>query len=463
MHEDIAQILFEKAGHLGASFAEVRFEDTTREFISYVNGRITSLGNQKTKGASIRVIYEGGLGFASTYDLSTDGLLKALEEAVKIARSLSGSGKKLATVEPYKKSFKIENVKNHPSQAELTEKIGLVKRIYSYLSERKVSSSIARYGSYYGVIEVYTSDGLHVSAERLVTGISATAVIRENGKVGDSTETYGASLGLEAFTGENSPENIAEKAYENARLALKASRPPAGLQTVITRPELTGVFAHESFGHLTEGDGIFAGSSPLVGRLGEKLASEQVTIVDSGYDERGGYVFLVDDEGVPTRRTVLVENGILKGYLHSRESAALTGMEPTGNGRAQSFEHDVIVRMRNTFFEAGDWKEEEIIADTKNGLLLDKPAGGQVEEDGTFTFNARIGFIIENGEIKEPVRDVVLAGNILEMLRYIDAVGKNVEISTSPFGGCGKWGQMVHVGDGGSTLRVSRLLVGGEK
>jgi Predicted Zn-dependent proteases and their inactivated homologs len=174
-------------------------------------------------------------------------------------------------------------------------------------------------------------------------------------------------------------------------------------------------------------------------------------------------VFLADDEGIPTRRTVLVEKGILKGYLHSRESAALTGMEPTGNGRAQSFEHDVIVRMRNTFFEAGDWKEEEIIADTKNGLLLDKPAGGQVEEDGTFTFNARIGFIIENGEIKEPVRDVVLAGNILEMLRYIDAVGKNVEISTSPFGGCGKWGQMVHVGDGGPTLRVSRLLVGGEK
>ncbi|MEM0208165.1 MAG: metallopeptidase TldD-related protein, partial [Thermofilum sp.] len=217
------------------------------------------------------------------------------------------------------------------------------------------------------------------------------------------------------------------------------------------------------FGHLTEGDGIFAGSSPLVGRLGEKLASEQVTIVDSGYDERGGYVFLADDEGVPTRRTVLVEKGILKGYLHSRESAALTGMEPTGNGRAQSFEHDVIVRMRNTFFEAGDWKEEEIIADTKNGLLLDKPAGGQVEEDGTFTFNARIGFIIENGEIKQPVRDVVLAGNILEMLRYIDAVGKNVEISTSPFGGCGKWGQWVHVGDGGPTLRVSRLLVGGEK
>ncbi|MGC9108566.1 MAG: TldD/PmbA family protein, partial [Infirmifilum sp.] len=158
----------------------------------------------------------------------------------------------------------------------------------------------------------------------------------------------------------------------------------------------------------------------------------------------------------------LVREGILVGYLHSRESAALLNMRPTGNGRAQSFSHDVIVRMRNTFFEGGDWKEDEIIRETRHGLILDKPAGGQVEEDGTFTFNARIGFIIENGEIKEPVRDVVLAGNILEMLKYIDAVADNVEISTSPFGGCGKFGQMVHVGDGGPTLRATRLLVGGE-
>jgi TldD protein len=138
-------------------------------------------------------------------------------------------------------------------------------------------------------------------------------------------------------------------------------------------------------------------------------------------------------------------------------------MKPTGNGRAQSFHHDILVRMRNTFFEAGDWSEEEIIRDTRFGLLLDKPAGGQVSEDGTFTFNARIGYVVENGELKEPVRDTVLAGNILEMLKYVDAAAKNVEISTSPFGGCGKWGQMVHVGDGGPTLRVTRLIVGGEK
>lgn len=463
MHEDDVKLVLEKAGSLGVQFAEVRFEESTREIISYVNGRIASMSNQRLRGVGVRVLYNGNFGFASTFDLSRDGLLSALEEAFKAARALGPGNKRLAEVEASKKRYSIEGVKRHPARAELAEKLDLVKRAYETLKSGGASSAVVRYGAYYGRVEVYTSEGLEVSSERLVTGVSATAVLRENGRVGDGTETYGASKGLEAFTGDRAPEAIAEKALEVARAALNASRPPAGLQTVITRPELTGVFAHESFGHLTEGDGVFAGSSPLVGRLGEVLASEQVTIVDSGFDERGGYVLLADDEGVPTERTILVEKGVLKGYLHSRESAALTGMKPTGNGRAQSFAHDVIVRMRNTFFEAGDWTEEEIIRETRHGILLDKPAGGQVEEDGTFTFNARIGYVVENGELKQPVRDVVLAGNILEMLKYVDAAGKNVEISTSPFGGCGKWGQMVHVGDGGPTLRVSRLLVGGER
>ncbi|MCC6040067.1 MAG: TldD/PmbA family protein, partial [Thermofilum sp.] len=359
--------------------------------------------------------------------------------------------------------FQVPTVRKHPSTSGLEEKLDLVKRAYSAAREGGAASITTRYGAYYGIVEVYTTDGIRVSAERLVTGISASVVLRENGKTGDGFETYGFSRGLEAFTGEHSPERAAEKALQMAKDSLRARRPPAGELTVITRPELTGVFAHESFGHLTEGDGIFAGTSPLTGRLGEQIASEAVTIVDAGVDPRGGYYYPVDDEGTPAERVVLVERGVLKGYLHSRESAALLNMKPTGNGRAQSFHHDILVRMRNTFFEAGDWSEEEIIRDTRFGLLLDKPAGGQVSEDGTFTFNARIGYIVENGELKEPVRDTVLAGNILEMLKYVDAAAKNVEISTSPFGGCGKWGQMVHVGDGGPTLRVTRLIVGGEK
>ncbi|MEZ0346730.1 MAG: TldD/PmbA family protein [Infirmifilum sp.] len=462
MFEDLATFVLKIASQEGVNFADVRFENTTREFIQYVNGRISSLSTSISRGVAIRVLVDGSIGFSSTTSLDKEGLRSALQEAVKSARALGKGEKKLSEIQSPQKDYVISGTRLHPSSVPLDEKIDLVKRAYNVAKEKGASTATSRYGAYYGIIEVYSLDGVKVSSERLVTGVSASVVFKENGKTGDGFETFGASSGLEYFSGERAPEKAAEKAVEMARLALKARRAPAGEQVVITRPELTGVFAHESFGHLTEGDSIFAKTSPLTGRLGEKIASELVTIVDSGYDSRGGYILMVDDEGTPTRRTVLVDKGILTGYLHSRESAALVGMEPTGNGRAQSFAHDVIVRMRNTFFEGGNWKEEEIIRDTKRGLILDKPAGGQVEEDGTFTFNARIGFIIENGEIKEPVRDVVLAGNILEMLKYIDAVADNVEISTSPFGGCGKFGQMVHVGDGGPTLRATRLLVGGE-
>jgi TldD protein len=462
MGEDIAMGAIEEAISLGASFAEVRLEDTVRELITYVNGRVVALGFQRSRGAGVRVLYGGSVGFASTCDLTREGLRAAAREAVKAARALAPGDRGLAPHPLRSRVFRLEGVKLHPSQVPLEEKLELVKRAYKVAKEGGAASATARYGAHYGSVWVYTSEGVEVEVERLVVGVSASVVLREADRVGDGFETHGASRGFEAFEGEGSPEAVAERALSHARDALKASRPPAGYLTVITRPELTGVFAHESFGHLTEGDFVAAGTSPLTGRLGEAIASEEVTIVDAGFDERGGYVLLADDEGVPARKVVLVERGVLKGYLHSRESAALLGMEPTGNGRAQSFAHEVIVRMRNTFFEAGSWGEEEIVEETKHGLLLDKPAGGQVEEDGTFTFNARIGYLVENGEIKEPVRDVVLAGNILEMLKHVDAASKKVVITTSPFGGCGKMGQMVHVGDGGPTLRT-KLLVGGER
>jgi len=462
MDKDLAMGAIEEAISLGASFAEVRLEDTVRELITYVNGRVVALGFQRSRGAGVRVLYGGSVGFASTCDLTREGLRAAAREAVKAAKALAPGDRGLAPHPLRSRVFRLEGVKLHPSQVPLEEKLELVKRAYKVAKEGGAASATARYGAHYGSVLVYTSEGVEVEVERLVVGVSASVVLREADRVGDGFETHGASRGFEAFEGEGSPEAVAERALSHARDALKASRPPAGYLTVITRPELTGVFAHESFGHLTEGDFVAAGTSPLTGRLGEAIASEEVTIVDAGFDERGGYVLLADDEGVPARKVVLVERGVLKGYLHSRESAALLGMEPTGNGRAQSFAHEVIVRMRNTFFEAGSWGEEEIVEETKHGLLLDKPAGGQVEEDGTFTFNARIGYLVENGEIKEPVRDVVLAGNILEMLKRVDAASKRVVITTSPFGGCGKMGQMVHVGDGGPTLRT-KLLVGGER
>jgi TldD protein len=332
MDKDLASCAVEEALSLGASFAEVRVEDTIRELITYVNGRVVALGFQRSRGAGVRVMYEGSVGFASTSDFSKEGLRAAAREAVKAARALAPGDRGLAPHPLRSRVFRLEGVKLHPSQVPLEEKLELVKRAYKVAKEGGAASATARYGAHYGSVWVYTSEGVEVEVERLVVGVSASVVLREADRVGDGFETHGASRGFEAFEGEGSPEAVAERALSHARDALKASRPPAGYLTVITRPELTGVFAHESFGHLTEGDFVAAGTSPLTGRLGEAIASEEVTIVDAGFDERGGYVLLADDEGVPARKVVLVERGVLKGYLHSRESAALLGMEPTGTG-----------------------------------------------------------------------------------------------------------------------------------
>lgn len=462
MYEDLAARLLERAAALGASFAEVRFEDATSENIAVTNGRVSSLATTRRRGAGIRVLYNGSIGFSATSDLSPRGLEAALEEAYHAARALGGGDKRIAETSPAGR-LRLEGVKRHPSTVGWEEKLGAAMAAYRRAVELGGQVVTTRYGAYYAVEEVYATGGFSSAFEKLVIGLSASVVLRENGKTGNGYESVGATGGFEALRGDFSPEAVAEKAYERAKLHLEASPPPAGEMAVITRPDLTGVFAHESFGHLTEADHVYTGASPLQGRLGEEIASEHVTIVDAGWDERGGIRLLADDEGVATRRTVLVERGVLKSYLHSRETAAEMGMEPTGNGRAQDYSHDPIVRMRNTFFEAGDWSEEEIVEETRRGLILDMPAGGQVQLDGTFTFNAMLGYLVENGERVKPVRDVVLAGNILEMLRYVDAVAGNVEIRTSPFGGCGKGGQHAYVGLGGPTLRASKLLVGGRQ
>ncbi len=462
MHEDTAARLLERAAGLGASFAEIRVEDAVTENITVTNGRVSALTTTRKRGAGIRVLYGGAMGFSATSDLSPQGLEKALLEAYHVAKAVGGGDRRVADAQPAGR-LSLGGVKKHPSAAGWEEKLDIAMRAYRRAVELGGQVVTTRYGAYYAATEVYATGGFKASFEKLLVGVSASVVLRENGKTGNGYESVGGTGGLELLQGDMSPEAVAQKAFERAKLHLEASPPPAGEMAVITRPDLTGVFAHESFGHLTEADHVYTGASPLHGRLGEEIASENVTIVDAGWDERGGVRLLADDEGVATRRTVLVERGVLRGYLHSRESAAEMGMEPTGNGRAQDYAHDPIVRMRNTFFEAGDWSEDEIVEDTRHGLILDMPAGGQVQLDGTFTFNAMLGYLIENGERVKPVRDVVLAGNILEMLRYIDAVAGNVEIRTSPFGGCGKGGQHAYVGLGGPTLRAAKLLVGGRK
>ncbi|MEM2511190.1 MAG: TldD/PmbA family protein, partial [Candidatus Methanomethylicia archaeon] len=254
-------------------------------------------------------------------------------------------------------------------------------------------------------------------------------------------------------------ENISETALK----ASNSSYPKAGVYTIIADPDLVGLILHEAFGHASEADLVASGESVLQGRIGEYIASKYVTIVDDGLIA-DGFNVPVDDEGVVKRKTVVVDKGVLRGFLTSRETAAELNIEPTGNARAESFSQIPIVRQTNYYMEKGDYSFEELIEDVDFGLYVKGcgAGGGQVNVGiGSFTFNTGPSYIIRNGEVSEMVRGVILSGYILDTLKSIDAVGKDFSIRTSIFGGCGKDNQTVKVGHGGPHVRIRSIVVGG--
>jgi len=253
---------------------------------------------------------------------------------------------------------------------------------------------------------------------------------------------------------------------ELSRLACKAvgcKTPPPGSYPVVVDPEVTGLLLHEAFGHASEGDLVASGSSILRGKLGERVASGLVNIVDEGVVE-GGYFVPYDDEGAPKRRTVVVEGGVLRGFLTSRRTAAELGVEDTGNGRCQDFQSIPIVRQTNYYMLPGDMSLEELLEDIGFGIYVRGvgTTGGQVDPGmGTFTFSVGPSHMVRNGELAEMVRGVVISGFILDVLREVDGVAGDLCVRTSVFGGCGKDDQLVRVGLGGPHIRVRRMTVGG--
>jgi TldD protein len=244
----------------------------------------------------------------------------------------------------------------------------------------------------------------------------------------------------------------------------KADKPLAGIHPVVLDQPLVGVLVHEAFGHAAEGDFVFSGASALKDRLGMHLADEQVNVYDEGIVD-GGYFFPVDDEGVKKGKTAILEKGTLKNYLHDRNTAHKLNVKPTGNSRAQDFENVTQVRMTNTYVDNGEYSFDELLEGIKEGVYIKNrgSTGGQVEIGiGTFTFNGGESYMIRNGELKEMVKGVVISGDFLENLKTIDAVGNDLKIRTSFYGGCGKGGQSLRVGYGGPHLRVQKMTIGGK-
>ncbi|RJS89702.1 TldD/PmbA family protein [Candidatus Bathyarchaeota archaeon] len=452
----------DRAVGLGASYADIRFQRYDYELIEVENRALKSYSSRRLSGVGVRVVIEGGVGFASTSDLSQRGIGNALDNAVRAAKALGDRGRALKVGEVNESEVTLR-VKTDPFNVSPEEKVSLaLDANKAAWTGDEIKSVVTRLGLSKDYRLFISSEGGEVAVETSLVGLWHQTVARVNGvmeMVGDAESLCSGfeflkSKDWNAFTADIS------------RLAIEAAgsrTPPPGTYPAVVDPEVVGLMLHEAFGHASEGDYVYTGESVLSNRLGDQLASDLVTIIDEGVVE-GGYFFPFDDEGVRKGRTVIVEKGVLKGYIHDRNSAHQFGVESTGNGRAQDFENIPVVRQTNYYMEPGDHGFEELVEDIDFGIYLRGRGsrGGQVSIGmGTFTFGVGPSKMIRKGELAETVRGVVISGLILETLKTIDAVGKDLKITTSVFGGCGKKNQMVRVGDGGPHIRVRRMTVGG--
>jgi len=455
--EEIIEYLLQK----GAQFCDARLEIRNSLSITVVNGAIRFISHEKSKGISIRVLINDAWGYASTTDLSWNSVKQAGERALKIAKVLGerSKGKLEIKARSIKANVKAD-IKINPLNVDLEEKINVAMTLDAAQrnTDKRIVNSNARYQESILRFEFANSFGSSISWEEVRTRIIGYSVAFEAGKIQYSYCIKDGTIGFELIK-EINLEEEGEKIAKEAVSLLNAKRPPSGYLTVIADPSVTGVLAHEVMGHASEADDAINKRSFLTGIVGKQVASELITMIDDGTIKGAHGSIPFDSEGTPSSRTVIIEKGIYKGYMHNLETAALMGAEPTGNGRAQDFNRRVFVRMTNTFFAPGDWNLDEIIEDTKFGVLAIKAMGGMEDPvGGGFETKALMGYLIENGEKKYLIRSFTLSGKALEILKTVDAVSKDFELSG---GHCGKGEEdIVPVSSGGPYIRA-KILVGG--
>ncbi|MBR2666432.1 MAG: TldD/PmbA family protein [Methanobrevibacter sp.] len=434
-------------------YMDIRFGMGDNTSILMKDGNVDEINTGMSLGARIRVLNNGAWGFAYTTDLSK--IDEITETALKLSKSLKGDVK-LSESEIIKDKIEVD-VKIPFKDVSIEEKKDIMKEANDAATIYKVNSTTISYSDS-EVNELFmNSEGseIQVKTDRVRMALNASATDGEIIQFGHGS--LGGVKGFEVISEVDIEEfgrNIGEKAVR----LLDAKPAPSGQFPVIADPELTGVLIHEALGHATEGDLILQNDSILKGKIGEKIASDIVNIFDDASRKDGFGYYPYDVEGVKTKPNQLVKNGELISLLNSRETASKLGMESSGNARSIIADQP-IVRMSNTYLQPGDNTFEELIEDLPNGMYLKGSRGGQVDTGkGIFQFNAAEGYLIENGEITTPLRDVSLSGNILETLKNIDAIGNDFKLSV---GFCGKDGQTAPVGDGGPHTRILNALVGG--
>jgi len=458
--------LLEKANdygsQIGADFLEVRAERIKRLYIHFEKDKVRNIESKELIGLGVTAVVKGARGYGFTTKLDETDVKETVKVAVEVAKSsvpITGLPAEPSDYSPKEYTGLTLSIKKHPKDFSIDDKIELAQSGIKEVLLDKVISIRTIYGEIWGEKYFMNSEGLKRFWQPIMTGIYYFVVVRENGKVGNGRESMSASIGLELFE-EHPPEKIAKTALRGAEEAIVAKTLDSGKYPFIADPGFAGVLAHESFGHLTEGDYVATGASILTGRLNEKLGSDHVCIFDSGDPVNYGFWVPYDDEGVDTKKVTLLDKGKLVGYLHARSTAKLMKMDPTGNARAINYRFPPIVRMRNTYFGPGNLSKEEIFELVNKGVYAEGSGGGQTEDTGNFTFAANRAYWVENGEIKFPLKAVVVRGHILDFLKNVIGASKKVIVKTSILGGCGKGGQApLPVGLGGPYLAVKEAII----
>jgi TldD protein len=435
-----------------------RFVDITSQRANITNvitkdGVAKDITIGETSGYGVRVL-EKVWGFASTNNIND--LMDAASRAYKAAK---GGDREV----PFTPQDGVEDRVStkaaiKPVDVPLEEKIELGVRAFDSIKGHNgvVSSSFIYIDSVVNGVYM-NSEGVKIESESTKVAFFASVFAKKDAVLQVGGERIGATAGFEFL---KSPEDVARKAAEKALRLLEAKEAPSGNFKVVLDPQLTGVFVHEALGHGVEADHVLQGDSILEGRIGEDIASEHVTVYDDPTMKDSFGFYSYDSEGTKAGKTMVIQKGMLKSYLHSRETSSALHMENTGNARSQGFDYQPIVRMSNTHLAPGTLTLEEMLEDIDYGVYLLGSKGGEVDTaKGVFQFSAEEGFLIENGKLTSPLKDVALSGETLNILKNVDAVGRDFSMH---IGFCGKDGQAVPVGDGGGTIRTY-ATVGGMK
>ncbi|PWT87169.1 MAG: metalloprotease TldD [Proteobacteria bacterium] len=443
----------------GADDGELFLEYRQSEMLLFDNGRLKQATYDTSQGFGLRAVKDEAVGYAHATDVSE----VALERAADTVRAVKGGYSGRGAEPPARTNLRLYTDDNPLEAPGFDAKVKLLQEIDAYVRGkdervRQVSASIA---ASWQIVEILRPDGEIYRDIRPLVRVNVSVVAGQGDRQESGSYGYGGREGYQRFIATGAWRSAADDAVRQALLNLEAVPAPAGEMDVVLGPGWPGVMLHEAVGHGLEGDFNRKGTSAFAGLMGRQVAAKGVTVVDDGTigDRRGS--LSIDDEGTPTNRTVLIEDGILVGYMQDRQNARLMGMRPTGNGRRESYGHVPMPRMTNTYMLAGDRDPGEIIASVKNGIYAVNFGGGQVDiTSGKYVFQCTEAYRIEDGKIRSPLKGAMLIGNGPTDLNRISMIGNDLAFDHG-IGTCGKNGQGVPVGVGQPTLRMDRITVGG--